>query len=160
MTELERARAALERLAAAGTDGQREADARELLGAIARASRGELAVAPAEWSRFLDETTEQVRAARPALHAYLAGFETWLNREFVEDDWRVACERRSEIESLRAAYLDRLGEDPERWMDPYNLDEMLRTAGQSEGYLPAERIPPGTPATHWWWWLPAIPPDP
>ena len=39
------------------------------------------------------------------------------------------------------------------------IDARLRYAGEIEGGLSEDRIPEGTPLSHWWWWYPAPPPS-
>jgi len=69
-------------------------DVSVFLHGLAHAKRAGTEVSATDWARFLDRTTEPVRDAHLALDSHLAHFEGWLPREFFEDDWRAACERR------------------------------------------------------------------
>lgn len=145
--------AARRELEALPTSDEPRRELRRFQEALSSLERSALGVSAADRVLFLAATTPLVDAAYAPLHHDLADLEGWLSREFEGDDWRAACDWRSRIEYVAAAYRERLGEAPEHWIDTASADEMLRGIGAREGCLTDDDIPAGTPPNHWWWRL-------
>lgn len=98
-----------------------------------------------------------VEDARVALGQYVSGVERFIDQEFYGDEWYGVAERRSKIEFIRTLYRDLLDVDWESFLAIENIDHVLKQRGDIEGPVALERIPPGTPLSHWWWWYPKDP---
>jgi len=81
-----------------------------------------------------------------------------LTSTFYDHQGRWACERRSRIEAVCTLWADQLGGPGAPYLDCETVDDLLRQKGHQEGGLRPDQIPVGTPTSHWWWWLPDLPP--
>ena len=106
---------------------------------------------------FLRETSPLIRRARVPMRAAISDLEDHVGQEFYGDEWFRAADRRSRIQFVRDLYRDRVDVDWSTFMDVENVDYMMQKRGDEEGPVNPDRIPPGTPSSHWWWWYPKAP---
>lgn len=71
------------------------------------------------------------------------------------EDWPEVCTRRSAIEILLNEYAGTRATSAIDPADVARLDVELRRLGALAGPLPPGEVPPGLPASHWWWRHPA-----
>jgi hypothetical protein len=72
------------------------------------------------------------------------------------DEWFIACERRSAIESLREVFAESdIEAELARNLDTQALDDRMRAIGEVEGPVDPKRVPRDVPERHWWWRYPA-----
>lgn len=77
-----------------------------------------------------------------------------LVRELVAPvQWRQALEQRTGLQVLADWYAAHMGE----LVESLRLDELdaeMRDRAQATGFAREANVPPGVPASHWWWNLP------
>lgn len=154
--ELTEARDALR---SASTETTVTDDLRTYFDIMARICRDPHAAVSREFCEFIRETVPLIEAARVPLGKYMREAERFIAQEFYSDEWYGVAERRSQIEFVRSLYTDIAKIAYSAFMDVENIDDMLKQRGDQEGPVALERIPPGTPSSHWWWWYPKQPPD-
>ena len=108
----------------------------------------------AKVEQFFAHARDALAALRPALAAFLGTVDVAVWRRN-RTGWYEACMGRSALQVL----VEDLHAGLERPLAPPHhleeLDQELREIGPGIGALPAEVIPEGLPAEHWWWSLPA-----
>ena len=152
--------AACDALRRASSEDRVTDDLRDYLDIVAKLSRDPQETTSPEFQGFVRETAPLVEGARVALGQYVSGVERFIGQEFYGDEWYGVAERRSKIEFVRTLYHDLLDVDWESFLAIDNLDHVLKQRGNIEGPVAPERIPSGTPLSHWWWWYPRDPPAP
>jgi hypothetical protein len=144
-------------LGGAATPAQGADDAAAFLSAVYHLGRAVECDPPLRSSppavSFVEQTSVDAVAGRPALVFWTIKFETRMSGTW-EWDWAAACERRSSLEFLLDLYTGSALAEVFGELDPEDIDDQLRHWARFEGYLPAEAIPDGIPASHWWWWAP------
>jgi len=114
--------------------------------------------AKAALSEFVERSSPVLQEFRYRIDEFLQRTGT-VSAAFQGSEWIHLLERRSAIQFL----IDfSQGTSFEPWAASLNtpaLDDALMEIGDREGYLSADKIPDGTPASHWWWWYPNSPPD-
>jgi hypothetical protein len=106
---------------------------------------------------FLRDTAALVRKARVPLGDAIAAIERHVSNEFYGDEWFRVCVNRSQLQSVKDLYRELVEVNWDTFLDFENADYMMKQKGDYEGPVAAERIPPGTPSSHWWWWYPKNP---
>lgn len=150
---------AREALRAASSDTMVTDDLRTYLEIVAKTCRDPAAAGGHEFRQFIRDTAPLIEEARVPLGKYVRETERFIAQEFYGDEWYGVAERRSQIEFARTLYKDLANISHSAFMDVENLDHVLKQRGDQEGPVASERIPPGTPLSHWWWWYPKPPPD-
>jgi hypothetical protein len=134
-------------------------DLRVYLANLAELGRGTEQPKSSDAQQFLKETAPLLRKAYLPLGDYISSLERYLSQEFYGDEWFRIVQRRSELEFVRDLYKDVADVDWDVFLDFENVDHMLKNAGNEEGPVAVDRVPLGTPPSHWWWWYPKTPPD-
>jgi hypothetical protein len=140
-------------------DNEATDDLRLFLHNLAELGRGLEKLGRGDVQDFLKETAPILRKAYLPLGDYISTLERLLSQQFWGDDWFRIVERRSELEFLHDVYKDVTDIAWDVFLDVENVDHMLKNAGGEEGPVATERVPPGTPFSHWWWWYPKSPPS-
>jgi hypothetical protein len=77
--------------------------------------------------------------------------QSFINQEFVGNQWETMCLRRSHIEAFNDLYAPVLA--AEDLIDTEELDEDIREKAEYEAMPVADLMPEGLPESHWWWKL-------
>jgi hypothetical protein len=108
--------------------------------------------------RFFEHVRQVLRRHRRELANVMANLDLDLWRRSA-DGWYHACMRRSAAQVI-ADTVDADDDDPLIEPGPLaEVDAEMREIGPELPPLPADVIPRGMPASHWWWFLPAGPPE-
>lgn len=102
---------------------------------------------------FVAEAAPAIPGARLALVEVMLALDALLTTTFYGQEWVDACTRRSCLEAVRTAWGSQLGGPGAPQLDCETVDDLMRQKATHEGGLSAAEIPPGTPRSHFWWWL-------
>lgn len=107
-----------------------------------------------EFKQFIADSTPFVARALPWIDRYFTPrIEQLLRTNWYGDEWQVVCRMRSSLAALFELYPP-AAISTEVQMETDDTDELLRDRGSREGSGASMPAPPGTPRSHWWWWLP------
>ncbi|MCF8060262.1 MAG: hypothetical protein K9K67_13255 [Bacteriovoracaceae bacterium] len=85
---------------------------------------------------------------------YISGafkLQSYINQEFVGNQWTTMCLRRSHIEAFNELYGDFIG--IKKFIDTDELDQDIRDKAEYEALKMPDLKPKGLPEGHWWWEL-------
>ena len=115
--------------------------------------------ARAELAEYMNESAPVLMEFRHRLDDYIRRTTAIMDIGFQADEWIDVSKRRSAIEFLTELSKGTPFEFGASSLDTLELDSRMMEVGDHEGYLSADRIPAGTPPSHWWWWYPNPPPE-
>jgi hypothetical protein len=108
-----------------------------------------------EFAAYIDACAPVLSRHRHALAEIVDDIRRPISGALEGDEWFIACQRRSAIESLRAVFADsEIADELARNLRTEALDDRMRAIGEVEGPVDPRRVPLDVPESHWWWRYP------
>ena len=103
---------------------------------------------------FLKDAAPRLEPIVPWIDLAHGGrIETCLISRWESEEWLVVCRLRSAREAFNELFVPFFSDPEEGFEEDEELDALLRSRGESEGFQDPARTPSHFPARHWWWSL-------